>query len=47
MLCTANPFKGFRGVGTCIDNRTRGPCKQEGRLFQPAQKSVPINTVGR
>ena len=40
MLCHANPQKNSRGIGTCIDNRTRGPCKKEGRLFE-AKRSIP------
>lgn len=35
MLCKSNPFKGFRGIGSCIDNRTRGPCGTSGHLFAP------------
>ena len=35
MLCHANPSKGARGIGTCIDNRTRGPCGKTGKLFEP------------
>lgn len=34
MRCTANPQKGSKGIGTCIDNRTRGPCGKEARLFE-------------
>ena len=34
MRCAVNPFKGIIGIGTCIDNRTRGPCGKEGRLFE-------------
>lgn len=40
MRCAANPFKGIIGIGTCIDNRTRGPCGKEGRLFE-ADGPVP------
>lgn len=40
MLCHANPHRGYRGIGTCIDNRTRGPCKKEGRLFE-SKRSLP------
>ena len=40
MLCHANPHRGYRGIGTCIDNRTRGPCKKEGRLFE-AKRPLP------
>lgn len=38
MLCVKNPYKGRRGIGTCIDNRTRGPCK-DGKLFESAEDS--------
>lgn len=34
MLCAVNPYTGTKGIGTCIDNRTRGPCKKEGHLFE-------------
>ena len=34
MLCAANPYKGTRGIGTCIDNRTRGPCGKKASLFE-------------
>lgn len=34
MRCAANPQKGSKGIGTCIDNRTRGPCGKEARLFE-------------
>lgn len=34
MLCTVNPQKSKRKIGTCIDNRTRGPCGKEARLFE-------------
>jgi hypothetical protein len=44
MLCAINPYKGVRGIGTCIDNRTRGPCKSEGYLFE-AKRSVPDMAV--
>ena len=37
MLCTANPYRGMRGIGTCIDNRIRGPCGALGMLFQPKE----------
>lgn len=40
MRCAANPQKGSKGIGTCIDNRTRGPCGKEGRLFE-ADGPVP------
>ena len=40
MLCAINPYKGARGIGTCIDNRTRGPCGKEGRLFE-AKRPIP------
>ena len=35
MRCAVNPQRGRKGIGTCIDNRTRGPCGKEGRLFSP------------
>lgn len=34
MLCRINPYKGRRGIGTCSDNRNRGPCGKEGKLFE-------------
>lgn len=35
MLCAVNPYRARRGIGTCIDNRNRGPCGQEAALFAP------------
>jgi hypothetical protein len=35
MRCAVNPFTASKGIGTCIDNRTRGPCGKEGKLFEP------------
>ena len=35
MHCAVNPFTASKGIGTCIDNRTRGPCGPEARLFEP------------
>ena len=35
MLCAVNPCKGRRGIGSCIDNRHRGPCGPAGLLFEP------------
>lgn len=35
MLCTLNPQKSKRKIGTCIDNRTRGPCGKEALQFEP------------
>ena len=37
MRCAVNPYTASKGIGTCIDNRTRGPCGAEGRLFQPKE----------
>lgn len=34
MLCKVNPYKATRGIGTCIDNRTRGKCGKDGKLFE-------------
>ena len=34
MLCEVNPYKGRRGVGTCIDNRYRGPCGLDAKQFE-------------
>jgi hypothetical protein len=34
MLCAVNPYKGRGKIGTCGDNRNRGPCGKEGRLFE-------------
>ena len=34
MLCTRNPRKGRRGIGSCSDNRSRGPCGPTGALFE-------------
>ena len=42
MLCAVNPFRGRRGIGTCIDNRTRGPCGKEGALFETDR---PVSNV--
>ena len=39
MRCAANPFTASKGIGTCIDNRTRGPCGKDGRLFVSADSS--------
>ena len=44
MRCAANPFTASKGIGTCIDNRTRGPCGKEGRLFE-AIRPVPNMAV--
>ena len=44
MLCHANPQKNSRGIGTCIDNRTRGPCGKEGRMFSPVEIPVKIGS---
>lgn len=38
LLCAVNPQKSKRKVGTCIDNRTRGPCGKEGKLFEPMEQ---------
>jgi hypothetical protein len=35
MLCAVNPQKSKRKIGTCIDNRTRGPCGKEALQFEP------------
>ena len=45
MLCTTNPYKGIRGIGTCIDNRTRGPCGRDARLFAPIEDHRPVSDV--
>ena len=42
MLCHVNPSKGARGIGTCIDNRTRGRCGKEGRQFSPVEIPAKI-----
>ena len=34
MLCAVNPFRGARGIGTCIDNRTRGPCGPDAKMWK-------------
>ena len=36
MCCDANPARGRRGIGSCIDNRTRGPCGPLGSMFKPS-----------
>jgi hypothetical protein len=48
MRCTANPQKGSKGIGTCIDNRTRGPCGKEARLFEAIGPvpDVAVYTIG-
>lgn len=43
MLCTSNPQKGVRGIGTCIDNRTRGPCGKDGKQFAPTTHDLRMN----
>ena len=40
MLCTANPHKGSRGIGTCSHNRSSGPCGPLGSLFK-AKRPLP------
>jgi hypothetical protein len=40
MLCAVNPQKSKRKIGTCIDNRTRGPCGKEGKLFEPMKQGA-------
>ena len=42
MLCAVNPYKARRGIGTCIDNRYRGPCGKEGRQFSPVEIHIKI-----
>lgn len=42
MRCAVNPFTASKGIGTCIDNRTRGPCGKEGLLFSPAEIGHPV-----
>jgi hypothetical protein len=34
MLCKIGTFKGFRGIGTCIDERTRGKCGKDAKLWE-------------
>ena len=42
MLCAANPYKGRNKIGTCGDNRNRGPCGKDGRLFTPQESVVNL-----
>lgn len=42
MLCVVNPYKGCKGIGTCIDNRTRGPCGKEGKLFEVNRQTADL-----
>ncbi len=48
MRCAVNPFTASKGIGTCIDNRTRGPCGKEARLFEAIGPlpDVAIYTIG-
>ena len=39
MACVKNPYKASKGIGSCIDNRTRGPCGKEGKLFEAGENS--------
>lgn len=41
MLCTINPRKGAGGIGTCIDNRTAGPCGPAGKQFKKKVLNEP------
>jgi len=34
MLCKIGIHKGFRGIGTCIDERTRGKCGKDAKLWE-------------
>lgn len=34
MICEFSPYRTPKRSGSCIDNRTRGPCGPEGRFFQ-------------
>jgi hypothetical protein len=45
MRCAVNPFTASKGIGTCIDNRTRGPCGKDGKLFEPKQPTPPQELV--
>jgi len=42
MRCAVNPFTASKGIGTCIDNRTRGPCGKDGRLFVSADQRQSV-----
>jgi hypothetical protein len=42
MLCHVSPHRNSRGIGTCIDNRTRGPCGPLGSMFHPTEKGLAI-----
>ena len=44
MLCHVNPHRGRRGIGSCIDNRHRGPCGPNGFMFE-AKRPVPDMAV--
>lgn len=45
MLCAINPAKSKRGIGTCIDMRTRGKCGRDAKLFAPAEDYRPLSDV--
>lgn len=48
MRCAVNPFTASKGIGTCIDNRTRGPCGKDGKLFSPKEESCnAVNVTER
>ncbi len=34
MLCRVSTYKGRRGIGTCIDSRTRGKCGANATLWE-------------
>lgn len=40
MSCVKNPFVASKGIGSCIDNRTRGPCGKEGKLFEAGEEQL-------
>ena len=42
MLCAVNPRRGRRGIGSCIDARTKGPCK-DGKLFERRKEEFPLS----
>jgi len=44
MSCVKNPYKASKGIGSCIDNRTRGPCGKDGRLFEAREEEFSLGS---
>ena len=38
LCCQVSPFRARRGIGTCIDNRERGPCGPSATQFVPKKE---------